>query len=88
MLDNDASHQARKNSQHFICFERAESDECEAQRETEAVPASKKKIDKKWGLITSTHRHRRSFRRMANICILIDSVSSLLLLSLHVFQDH
>lgn len=48
----------------------------------------KKKIDKKWGLITSTHRHRRSFRRMANICILIDSVSSLLLLSLHVFQDH
>lgn len=48
----------------------------------------KKNIDKKWGLITSTHRHRRSFRRMANICILIDSVSSLLLLSLHVFQDH
>lgn len=46
MLDNDASHQARKNSQHFICFERAESDECEAQQEAEAVSASKKKLTK------------------------------------------
>lgn len=67
-------------------LDETERDERGAKPEAKGVPKSPPKR----GLITSTRRRRRRHGRhqMANICILIDLVSSLLLSSLHVFRDH
>lgn len=68
-------------------LDETERDERGAKPEAKGVPKSPPKR----GLITSTRRRRRrrhGRHQMANICILIDLVSSLLLSSLHVFRDH
>lgn len=70
-------------------LDETERDERGAKPEAKGVSKSPPKR----GLITSTrrrhrHRHRHGRYQMANICILIDLVSSLLLSSLHVFRDH